>query len=127
MEYVAIVTGIALLQVFIFSFKVGKAREKTGTNAPAMSGPPEFERACRVHQNTIEQLVIFIPALWMFANYVRPDVAAGIGLVFVIGRQIYSGAYVADPGNRTLGFATGALAMMVLVIGAIGGAVMNLL
>jgi len=126
-EYVAIVTGLALLQVFMFSFQVGKSREATGTPAPAMSGAPEFERAFRVHQNTVEQLVIFIPALWMFANFVRADIAAGLGLVFIIGRQIYRNAYIADPGKRTLGFATGALSMMVLVIGAIGGAVMNLL
>ncbi len=127
MEYVAIVTGIALLQVFVFSVQVGKAREATGTPAPAMSGPPEFERAFRVHQNTIEQLVVFIPSLWMFANYVRPDVAAGLGLVFVIGRQIYRGAYMGDPGKRTLGFATGALSVMVLLIGGIGGAVMSVI
>lgn len=127
MEYVAIVTGIALLQVFVFSFQVGKAREKTGASAPAMSGPPEFERAFRVHQNTVEQLIIFLPALWMFARYVRPDVAAGLGIIFVVARQIYRGAYMADPGKRTLGFASGALAMMILLIGAIGGAVKNLL
>ena len=127
MEYVAIVTGIALLQVFVFSFQVGKAREATGTPAPAMSGPPEFERAFRVHQNTIEQLIIFIPSLWMFANYVRPDIAAGLGLIFVIGRQIYRAAYIADPSKRTLGFATGALSMLILLLGGIGGAVMSVM
>ena len=63
----------------------------------------------------------------MFANYVRPDIAAGLGLVFVVGRQIYRGSYIADPSKRTLGFATGALSMMVLVIGSIVGAVMDLI
>lgn len=127
MEYVAIVTGIMLLQLFVFSFQVGKARETTGTAAPAMTGPPEFERAYRVHQNTVEQLIIFLPAMWMFATYVRADVAAGLGLVFVIGRQIYRGSYMADPSKRTLGFATGALSMMILLLGAIGGAVMSVI
>ena len=115
MEYVAIVTGIALLQVFVFAFQVGKVRETTGTAATAMTGPPEFERAFRVHQNSVEQLVIFVPSLWIFANYVSADVAAGLGIVFIIGRQIYRSAYMADPGKRTLGFATGALSMMVLL------------
>ena len=127
MEYVAIVTGIALLQLFVFSVQVGKARVATGTAAPAMSGPPEFERAFRVHQNTVEQLIIFIPALWMFANFVRADVAAGLGLVFVIGRQIYRGSYMADPGKRTMGFGIGGLSMIILLIGAIIGAVMNVI
>lgn len=126
MEFVAIVTGIMLLQLFVFSFQVGKAREATGTAAPAMSGPPEFERAFRVHQNTVEQLVIFLPAMWMFATYVRADVAAGLGLVFVVGRQIYRASYLADPSKRTLGFATGALSMMILLLGGVGGAVMSL-
>lgn len=127
MELVAIVTGIMLLQLFVFSFQVGKARETTGTPAPAMSGPPEFERAFRVHQNTLEQLIIVLPAMWMFAEYVRADVAAGLGLVFVVGRQIYRGSYMADPSKRTLGFATGALSMLIMLLGGIGGAVMNLL
>lgn len=125
MEYVAIVTGIALLQVFVFSIQVGKARVATGTPAPAMSGPPEFERAFRVHQNTVEQLIIFIPAIWIFANYIRPDVAAGLGLVFVIGRQIYRGSYIGDPSKRSLGFAIGALSTIILLLGGIGGAVMS--
>ena len=127
MEFVAIITGIALLQVFWFSFQVGQARQKYDCPAPAMSGAPEFERASRVHMNTIEQLVIFIPALWMFANFFRADVAAGIGLLFIIGRQVYRNAYVADPSKRSAGFGIGALAMMTLLIGSVVGAVMNLL
>ena len=127
MEYVAIVTALALLQVFVFAFQVGQARQKTEVNAPAMSGSPEFDRAFRAHQNTVEQLVIFVPALWMFAYYVRPDVAAGVGLVFVIARQVYRNAYVGDPANRGKGFGLGALSMMILLIGGMVGAIMDLL
>lgn len=127
MEYVVIVTGLILLQLFWFSFQVGAARQKLDVPAPKMSGPPEFERVCRVHQNTVEQLVILLPALWMFAYFVRADVAAGLGVVFLIGRQIYRGAYIADPAKRSAGFGIGALAMMILLIGAMIGAIMNLL
>jgi uncharacterized MAPEG superfamily protein len=126
-ELVAIVTALALLQVFVFAFQVGQARQKSGINAPAMTGSPEFERACRVHQNTVEQLVIFVPALWMFANYVRPDVAAGLGVVFIIARQIYRGAYVGDPSKRSMGFGLGALSMMLLLLGGLIGALVSLL
>ncbi len=127
MELVAIVTGLALLQAFMFAFQVGQARVKYDCPAPAMSGPPEFERAFRVHMNTIEQLVLVIPALWIFATYVRPDVAAGLGLVYVIARQIYRGAYISDPNKRSMGFGLGALVMMVLVIGGMIGAAMRLI
>lgn len=125
MEFVAVVTVLALLQVFYFSFQVGQARVKHEVKAPAMSGSPEFERRFRVHQNTIEQLVILIPALWMFAYYVHSQVAAGLGLVFVIGRFIYRNSYVADPTSRTSGFLIGMVAMMVLLIGGLIGAIMS--
>lgn len=126
MELVAIVTGLALLQAFMFAFQVGQARVKHDCPAPATSGPPEFERAFRVHMNSIEQLVLVIPSLWIFATYVRPDIAAGLGLVYVIARQIYRGAYLADPSKRSMGFGLGALVLMVLLIGGMIGAAMRL-
>jgi len=126
-ELVAIVTGLALLQAFIFAFQVGQARVKHDCPAPATSGPAEFERAYRVHMNTIEQLVLVIPSLWIFATYVRPDVAAGLGLVFVVARQIYRGAYIGDPSKRSMGFGLGALVLMVLLIGGMIGAAMKLI
>jgi glutathione S-transferase len=113
--------------VFIFAFQVGSARVKYGVSAPAMSGSPEFDRAFRVHENTVEQLIIFVPSLWMFAYFVRPDIGAGIGLVFIIARQIYRSAYLGDPAKRSMGFGLGALAMMILLVGAMIGAVMKLL
>lgn len=127
MEYVAIVTILALLQAFVFAVQVGQQRVKHNVKAPAITGPAEFERAFRVHQNTIEQLIVFLPALWIFATYWRADVAAGLGLVFIIGRQVYRGAYLKDPASRSTGFSIGALAMTVLLLGGLVGAVIKLL
>jgi len=127
MELIAIVTGLAVLQAFYFSFKVGQARVKHEINAPAMSGHADFERAARVHGNTIEQLVIFLPGLWMFGTYVDAQIGAGIGLLFIVGRFIYGNAYLGDPKSRTAGFGIGALSMLVLVVGGMIGAGMNLM
>ncbi len=127
MEYVAIVTTLALIQAFYFGVKVGLQREAHGINAPATSGHPDFERAFRVQQNTIEQLIVVVPSLWIFATYWQPEFAAGLGLVFVIGRQIYSSAYMGDPSKRTIGFSIGALATTILLVGSLVGAIMNLL
>lgn len=127
MELIAIVTGLALLQAFFFAFQVGGARVKHGISAPAISGNAEFERAFRVHANTIEQLVIFLPGLWMFGYYVDARIGAGIGLLFIIGRFIYRSAYLGDPKNRTAGFGIGALSMIVLVVGGMIGAGMDLM
>lgn len=127
MELVAIVTALALLQVFVFAIQVGQARVKHGVNAPATSGPPEFERVFRVHENTVEQLIIFVPSLWLFATYWRADVAAALGVVFIIGRQIYRSAYIGDPAKRSAGFSIGAIAMTILLLGGLVGAVMAML
>ena len=78
MELIAIVTGLAVLQAFFFAFQVGGARVKFGVDAPAISGNPDFERVFRVHANTVEQLVIFLPGLWMFGYYVNAMIGAGL-------------------------------------------------
>ncbi len=127
MELIAIVTALALLQTFVFAFQVGQARVKNAVNAPATSGNDDFDRAFRIHQNTIEQMVIFVPSLWMFGHYVDPQIGAGVGLVFVIARLIYRNAYRGDPKSRGTGFSIGALSMMILLVGGLIGAVMSLL
>jgi uncharacterized MAPEG superfamily protein len=104
MEAVVIVTVLALMQYMFFGIQVGGARARTGAKAPAMSGDPEFERINRVHQNTLEQLIVLIPALWMYAHYVNPLWGAGMGVVYLIGRFIYRAEYTKDPATRTLGF-----------------------
>ena len=124
MEYVAIITGLSLLQAFIFAINVGQQRGKHNVNAPAVSGHHDFERAYRVHQNTLEQLIIFLPALWIFANYWQADIAAALGLIFVIGRQIYRVAYMKDPSKRGAGFLIGTLAILILLAGSMVGPIM---
>ncbi len=104
MEAIATVTILALLQFVWISVKVGSMRGKHGVKAPAVSGHPEFERTFRVQQNTMEQLVVFLPALWMFGHFVDPLWGAGFGLVFIIGRFIYRAEYLKDPGSRGPGF-----------------------
>ena len=104
MESIAIVTVLALLQFVFFSVQVGSMRVKHDVKAPAISGHPDFERMFRIQQNTMEQLVAFIPALWMFGWLVNPLWGAGFGLVFIIGRFIYWSSYRKDPDARGAGF-----------------------
>ena len=123
MEYVAIVTALALLVYMYMAFQVGAGRGKYNVEAPAISGNPTWERLYRVQTNTVEQLVVFLPALWIFAYLGNPVWAAAIGSVFVIGRVIYMVTYVQDPARRTIGFLLGFLANAVLVIGVLVQAV----
>ena len=113
MEAVVIVTVLALVQYVYFGVQVGGARQKSGVKAPAIAGDQDFERVNRVHQNTLEQLVVLIPALWLYAHYVNPLWGAGFGVVYLVGRFIYSAAYKKDPSTRSVGF------MMTFLPGAV--------
>lgn len=123
MEWIAAVTGIALVEYMVFSFRAGSARGTYDVPAPAVSGHEMFERHFRVHQNTMEQLIVFIPSMWIFGLYVHATAAAILGLVFVIARALYAVTYVQDPAKRTAGFVAGFLVNVVLLLGSIGGAI----
>jgi glutathione S-transferase len=123
MAYLAIVTLLALIEFLAFGILVGRARGKYGIKAPATSGHPVFDRTFRVHQNTQEQLVIFLPALWLFGQLLSPSWGAAIGLVFVVGRALYAAGYIADPEKRGYGFLIGGVANLMLILGALYAAI----
>jgi glutathione S-transferase len=126
MTLVHLVIGAALLEYLWFGFAVGKAREKYGVKAPATTGNEIFERSFRVQMNTLEQLVVFIPSIVLFAVYVEPRIAAALGVVFVIGRAVYFRQYVRDPASRSLGFGLSFTPMLILLAGALIGAALAL-
>jgi uncharacterized MAPEG superfamily protein len=123
---VAIVTALALIQYIILGFQVGQARQRYGIEAPAITGHPIFERHFRVHQNTLEQLVVFVPALWMFAQYASVSIAVLLGVLFIVGRVVYSRGYVADPKQRSTGTILTMVATSVLLLGGLLGALLHL-
>ena len=130
--YVAIVTLVALLVYFWMGMGVARARGKSGISAPTMTGDPLLERAIRVQGNTLEWLPIYLPSLWLFHLFWAPQdptgvIAAAIGTVWIVGRVVYALGYVADPGKRSTGFLIQALSCVVLLLGALGKAVMVLL
>lgn len=125
MTAVAIVAVLALAQFYVFSIQVGQMRGKHGVSAPAITGAPEFERMFRVQQNTMEQLVIFIPSLWMFAYFASPLWAAGLGLIYIVGRFIYKSQYLKDPAGRQLGFTMGIIPITILLVGSLIAAGMD--
>lgn len=125
-RWTAVVTLLALVAYFMMGMQVGRARGKTGITAPAMTGDPMLERAVRVQSNTLEWLPIFLPSLWLFAIYWNELVAAAIGIVWIIGRVLYSVGYMADPARRGSGFMIQFLACAVLLLGALGKIVYSL-
>ena len=121
--WIVIVTVLALLVYFWTGLMVELAREKLGVAAPAMTGHPDFERLIRVQGNTLEWLALFLPALWMFAGLVNAVAAAVLGLVWIVGRILYALGYAQSAAKRGPGFAIQGLATLILLFGALAGAV----
>lgn len=123
MNFVDLVAILALLQFFAFGLLVGLARGKYGVEAPAITGHEMFERAFRVQMNTLELLVLFVPALYLGAKYWHPNYAAAAGAVYLVGRIVYWRAYLAAPQTRTLGYALSVAPCLVLLVASLIGAV----
>ncbi|MCT7967556.1 MAPEG family protein [Laspinema sp. D1] len=121
----SLVTVAALIVYFVVTINVGRARAKYKIMPPAMSGNPDFERAVRVHENTLEQLIAFLPALWIFSVFVSPIWAAAIGGVWVLGRIIYAWGYYQAAEKRGIGFAISSLTYMILLLGSLVGIILN--
>jgi glutathione S-transferase len=124
--WVSLVTIVALIMFFVVTINVGRARAKYGIKAPEMAGNPDFERVVRVQQNTLEQLSLFLPALWIFAYFVSPIAAAALGAIWVIGRIIYAWGYYQAAEKRGPGFGISSLASIILLLGSLIGIVLNL-
>jgi hypothetical protein len=127
MEATVIVTFLVLAQYVLFGIQVGAMRAKYDVKGPATTGHEAFERMNRVHLNTMEQLVVFLPALWIHAQFANPLWGAGLGLVFIVGRFIYRAEYLKDPGSRSPGFSMSFIPSAILLIWALVAAVMRLL
>ena len=116
MEYVVAVVMLALLQYTWFGIEVGRARGRFEVPAPATTGHENFERFFRAHQNTTEQLVVFLPAMFACAYLVNETLAAAMGLLFVIGRLMYFRGYTNPEKSRSLGFGLGLIANTVMIL-----------
>jgi len=123
MSLVHLVVALALAEFLLFGWAVGQARVRYNVPAPATTGNPTFERYFRVQMNTLEQLVIFVPSLVMFAHYWGPLVAAALGALFIIGRAIYFYGYTRAPDKRHTGFMMSAVPNLALLVGAVAGAI----
>ena len=127
MHWAALITVLALVEYLVFQGLTGAARQKGNVPAPKVTGDEHFERWYRVQMNTVEQLVIFLPALWLCWTLGAQTVATVAGFTFIVGRAVYAMGYVKDPSKRTVGFILGYLANVVLLLRAGWSAMMTAL
>jgi uncharacterized membrane protein YecN with MAPEG domain len=127
MEPVFLVIVLALIEYFVFSALVGRARATYRVLAPATTGHPDFERVYRVHQNTLESLVAFVPAVWLFGSYVSVSWATVLGALFIVARAVYAIGYMRAAEKRSIGAGMTGIVNLILVLGALVGLVRALL
>lgn len=126
MDLVALVILLAILEYIVLVGLVGYARGKYGIRAPATTGHEAFERTFRVQQNTLEGLVVFLPGLWLFGQYLNPTWAAWLGIVGIVARAIYAVGYMKAADKRGFGAGILGIVNITLVVGALVGVIKSL-
>jgi glutathione S-transferase len=121
MDHATLIVLLALLQFVFFTMRVGLARGKHNVNAPSCDGDEIWNRMFRIQQNTMEQLIVFVPATYAFALYLNELWVLAPGLAFIVGRFLYSAEYLKEPKSRTPGMLITLLSNAVLVLGGLFG------
>ena len=127
MEYSSAIILVALLQYLIFTFRVGFYRLKNNVSAPKTTGNEEWKIKFRIQQNTLEQLIVFIPSMLTFSYYVSVSWALLAGVLFVLGRQIYSSLSLKSPKIRGPGAVMSIFSHIALAIGSLIGLGLHIL
>ncbi|XP_028271580.1 microsomal glutathione S-transferase 2 [Parambassis ranga] len=100
----AAVSLLSALQMAYLARRVGWSRTAHKILPPSVSGPPEFERTFRAHQNCVECYPLFLVALWTCGLYFNEVAAVVGGLVYIVARQIYFNGYIKSTKKRLPGF-----------------------
>ena len=119
----ALVTLAAAALLIALGANVGRQRHRHRIDAPATTGHPALERAFRAHMNTVENMAVFLPALWLSALYWSDVWAAALGAAWVAARVWYAVAYQRNAAKRGAPFGLSSLIVAVLMLGAAWGIV----
>jgi glutathione S-transferase len=117
----------ALIIYFGLSVNVGRARAKWGVPAPQASGHPEFDKRYRVQMNTLEQLALFVPGVFLCAPVQGDLFTAVLAGIWCLGRIMFALAYYKDPAKRGPGFAMTLLPSLMMIIAGAKGAIIAIL
>lgn len=121
--HTALITLLSMLVLFIAAVAVGRARSKFAIHAPATTGNVDFERVFRAQMNTQESALMFLPTLWLAAQYspFHPLAVATLGYTWVLGRIWYLLGYWKAAGQREGGFVVSFICWFALFLVALIG------
>ena len=123
----ALALVVALFIYFSLSVNVGRARAKWGVPAPQSSGHPEFDKRYRVQMNTLEQLALFVPGVFLCAPVQGDLFTAVLAGIWCVGRILFALGYYNDPAKRGPGFAMTLIPSLMMIIAGAKGAVFALI
>jgi glutathione S-transferase len=126
-SWTAIVTCLALVLYLVHAIRVTLARGRYNIMAPATTGHPTFERLLRIQANTGEQMLLFLPSLWLFSFYLSAFWASVLGFLWILGRAAYAVVYEADPEKRAAPFGFAFAVTVILLTGGLIGSLLSLL
>ena len=127
-------TSLVTLALIILGWQLGARVSKARTTFAAQRrdpskdhsleiySDPHFMIAFRNHMNLIEHLVLFLPALWIFAIGISDSLAFILGLTYFVGRILYAKNYSRGYSHRS-GFLVSYVSVLVLLIGALGSTI----
>jgi glutathione S-transferase len=124
--YTTLVTLIDMALYFLITVNVIRGRIKHKVEPPHLEGPAAFQRIVRVQMNTLEQLALHLPLLWISAFAMDDVFAAAFGIIWTFGRVIYARGYYAKANRRMKGFYITVTINIVLFVGAITGTIASL-
>jgi glutathione S-transferase len=119
MALMCLMTLLMLIVYMWTGINVGRARGRLGVAAPATTGPDDFNRIYRAHMNTLEQLVIALPAFWVFNLFQAARWAALLMAIWCVGRVIYVLGYARAAEKRELGFIMSYIPTLAAILGSL--------
>jgi glutathione S-transferase len=124
----ALATIVAVIVYFSQSFFVATGRSKYNVPVPKTMGVnDDFDRVWRVHYNTLEQMPIFLPLMWIFALTVSSFYAFVFGILWSIGRIAYMvGYYKSVKGRHNPIEMLSSVSVLVFVVGSLWAVISTL-
>jgi len=103
----AFITICTSLLIFYLAFNVWSVRRKHKVSVLDSTKKKEVLIANRVHMNTIELSIVYIPLLWIATIYGSVMIASILWVIWFVSRVWYAFAYLKDPKWRQIPFMIG--------------------
>lgn len=125
-RFTALATLGAMVVYQYVSLQVNRARHRYQVRLPEVTGPDGFNRVFRVHMNTLENMPLFLPLLWLFAALWGDRWAGALGATWVVGRFLYAWGYYRAVPLRVCGFGIASTTTLVMLIACLYGVIAGL-